>query len=214
MEGGSAYSPKSFLKGKPGTKWDYSNIAIALAGYIVQHVSKQEFPAYVAANVLEPLGILNAHWYLRDFAPDVLATPYQYEKGEFVALPQQGYPDVPAGMLRCSASDLAKALHAMLGQETGSKAILSQAAVRNMLRRQVDRKIYPYQGLCWTEEETATRKAVGHTGSDNGALNMVVLSKDKSQAVAVLMNIDGTDENRKFRASVADDLLVGAKLAR
>ncbi len=214
VEGGSAYSPKSFLKGKPGTKWDYSNIAIALAGYIVQHVSKQEFPAYVAANVLEPLGIRNAHWYLRDFAPDVLATPYQYEKGEFVALPQQGYPDVPAGMLRCSASDLAKALHAMLGQETGSKAILSQAAVRNMLRRQVDRKIYPYQGLCWTEEATATRKAVGHTGSDNGALNMVVLSKDKSQAVAVLMNIDGTDENRKFRASVADDLLVGAKLAR
>ncbi|MFD9902175.1 serine hydrolase domain-containing protein [Mesorhizobium sp. NPDC059025] len=214
VKGGSTYSPKSFLKGKPGTKWDYSNVAIALVGYIVQHVSKQDFPTYVAANVLQPLGIRNAHWYLREFAPDVLATPYQYEKGEFVALPQQGYPDVPAGMLRCSASDLAKALHAMLGQETGSKAILSRAAVRNMLRRQVDRKIYPYQGLCWTDEETATHKVVGHTGSDNGALNMVALTQDKSQAVALLMNIDGTDETRKFRASIVDDLLAGAKLAR
>lgn len=214
VKGGAAYSEKSFLRGRPGTKGDYSNVAIALAGYIVEHVGKQDFPAYVAANVLQPLGIRNAHWYLKDFAPDVPAKPYRFDKGEFVELPQQGYPDVPAGMLRCSVSNLAKALHAMLGQETGDKAILSRAAVRNMLRRQVDRKIYPYQGLCWTEEETATHKVVGHTGSDNGALNMVALTKDKSQAVAVLMNIDGTDETRKFRASIADDLLTGAKLAR
>lgn len=210
---GSAYSPKSFLSERPGTKWDYSNVAVALAGYVVEHVSKQGFSSYMEASVLEPLGIRNAHWYLKDFAPNVLAKPYKFERNEFIELPQQGYPDVPAGMLRCSVSDLATALRAMLGGETGDHAILSRRAVAEMLRPQVDPKISPYQGLGWIEEETASHKIVGHTGSDNGASNMVALSEDQSQAVAILMNIDGTTETSKFRAAVADDLLAGAKLA-
>jgi CubicO group peptidase (beta-lactamase class C family) len=213
MEGGSAYLAKtSFLTSKPGAKWDYSNVGAALAGYLVEVISKKSFSTYVEENLLAPLGITNAHWYLREFAPDVLAKPYRFEKGEFVELAQEGYPDVPAGMLRCSVSDLAKALHAMLGQQKGKNAILSQTAVREMLRRQVAQSIFPFQGLGWIEEETAKRKVVGHTGSDNGASNMVALTKDNSQAVVVLMNIDGTDDTSSFRASIIEDLLAGAKL--
>jgi CubicO group peptidase (beta-lactamase class C family) len=214
VNGGGAYSPKtSFLKAKPGTKWDYSNVAIALAGYVVESLSKQSFSSYVEDNVLEPLGIRNAHWFLKQFAPDVLAKPYAFVNGKFVELPQQGYPDVPAGMLRCSASDLAKSLHAMLGWETGRKAILSPRAIAEMLRRQVGPKIIPFQGLGWIEEEINGDKFVGHSGSDIGASNMVVLTKDKSHAVAVLMNIEGTLQTSKFRASVIEDLIVGTKFA-
>lgn len=214
VKGGSAYSPKtSFLKAKPGTKWDYSNVGAALAGYLVEALSKNDFATYVAENIFTPLRITNAHWYLREFAPDVLAKPYRFENGEYVELPQEGYPDVPAGMLRCSVTDLAKAIQAMLGQQREGTPILSKAAAREMIRRQVDRKMYPYQGLGWTEEETRKRKVVGHTGSDNGASNMVALTGDNSQAVMVLMNIDGTDETSAFRASITEDLLAGAKLA-
>ncbi|WP_395449576.1 serine hydrolase domain-containing protein [Aminobacter sp. UC22_36] len=212
VRGGSAYAPEtSFLKAEPGAKWEYSNVAVALAGYVVERVSGQSFSAYVQEHILDPLGVANAHWYIREFAPDVLAKPYTFEGGAFVELPQQGYPDVPAGMLRCSVSDLAKSLHAMLG--AGPNAILSHRASAEMLRRQVDPKIYPYQGLGWTEEETASRKIVGHTGSDNGASNIVALSEDNSHVAALLMNNDGTPESGAFRASVIDDLLAGAKLA-
>lgn len=214
VEGGDAYDPdKSFLQLKPGIKWDYSNVGAALAGYVVECVSRQSFASYVEENVLAPLGIANAHWYLREFEPDVLAKPYRLKNGDFLELPQQGYPDVPAGMLRCSVSDLARSLHAMLGLETGLKAILSKHAVRSMLRRQVDRTIYPFQGLGWTREKTTLHKVVGHTGSDNGASNMVALTADQNHAVAVLMNIDGTRKTDEFRSSVADDLLIGAMLA-
>lgn len=173
VAGGRAYSPTtSFLAAEPGTSWSYSNMGVALAGYVVESVSNQSFSSYVAENFFQPIGIQNAHWYIRDFAPDVLAKPYRLENREFLELPQQGYPDVPAGMLRCSINDLAKSLHAMLGQETGAKSILSPETVRKMLSRQVDRKIYPYQGLGWTQEETRKRKVVGHTGSDVGASNI------------------------------------------
>ncbi|WP_164753703.1 MULTISPECIES: serine hydrolase domain-containing protein [unclassified Mesorhizobium] len=215
LKGGETYSPdRSFSKFKPGRKWDYSNVAVALAGYVVECVSKQSFSSYVETNIFAPLGIRDAHWYLKEFAPNVLAKPYRFEKGTYVELPQEGYPDVPAGMLRCSANNLATMLRAMLGGETGAREILSPRSVAEMLRRQVDRKIYSYQGLGWTEEEIRNQKVIGHTGSDNGASNMVALTRDKSHAVAVLMNIDGTPETGKFRASIIEDLLAGAKLAR
>lgn len=214
VKGGNTHSPKtSFLKSKPGTKWDYSNVAVALAGYVVERVSKQSFSSYVEANLFEPLGIRNAHWYLKEFAPDVLAKPYRFENGAFTELPQEGYPDVPAGMLRCSVADLAKSLHAMLGRETGTKAIMAPRAVAEMMRGQVDPKIASYQGLGWVSEEINGREFVGHSGSDFGASNMVVLTQDQSHAVAVLMNIDGTPETNKFRASMIEDLINGAKLA-
>lgn len=214
VKGGKAHAlDKSFLKAKPGRKWDYSNVAIALAGYVVERAGKQDFAAYTQANLLQPLGIHNAHWYLREFAPDVPAKPYRFENGALVELPQEGYPDVPAGMLRCSVNDLAKMLHAMLGGKTGPHSILSRRAIAAMLRRQVDRKIISYQGLGWVSEDIGGHAFVGHSGSDNGATNMVILTKDERHAVAVLMNIDKTDENDRFRSSVTQDLLAGAKLA-
>ncbi|MBZ9683904.1 MULTISPECIES: serine hydrolase domain-containing protein [unclassified Mesorhizobium] len=214
VKGGDTYSPrKSYYKAKPGRKWSYSNVAVALAGYVVECLSKQGFSSYVEKQIFEPLGIRNAHWHLKQFAPDVISTPYRFEKGAFVPLPQEGYPDVPAGMLRCSVSDLAKMLRAMLGGETASQAILSPAAVTAMLRDQIDPAIVHYQGLGWIEEEINGTPFVGHSGSDFGASNMVILTKDHRHAVAVLMNIDGTEKTDTFRSSVIEDLLAGADLA-
>ncbi|WP_243733995.1 serine hydrolase [Mycobacteroides sp. CBMA 271] len=210
-EGGSTYSPSgTFLRTKPGGLWSYSNVAVALAGYVVEQVSQQPFASYVYDHVLGPLGIHNARWYLKDFAPDVLAKPYAYEKGEFVELPQQGYLDVPAGMLRCSVADLATSLRAMLG---GEPAILSPNAVAAMLRRQVEPSIVHYQGLGWTEETIAGTALVGHSGVDVGATNMVVLTEDQRHAVAVLMNSDATSDADALRSSITADLISGAKRA-
>lgn len=212
-EGGSTYSPdESFLRAEPGTQWSYSNVAVALAGYVVQSVSGQSFSSYVETNIFEPLGIRNAHWYLKQFEPGVLAKPYAIEQGKLAELPQEGYPDVPAGMLRCSVADLATSLRAMLGGEIGQPAILSPPAVVAMLRRQVDPTIARYQGLGWTEEEINGRVFIGHSGRDTGATNMVVVTDDQSHAVAVLMNTDETLDNDKFRMALTEDLIAGAEL--
>jgi len=212
-EGGATYSPTdTYLRAKPGSKWSYSNVAVALAGYVVERVSGQPFASYVGERVLGPLGIRNAHWYLGEFAPNVLATPYGYDEGEFVELPQEGYRDVPAGMLRCSVADLATSLRAMQGG--GERAILSPRAVSAMLSRQVDPSIVHYQGLGWTEETIEGAALVGHSGVDVGATNMVVLTEDRRHAVVVLMNTDATPEVDAFRSSITADLIKGARRGR
>lgn len=211
-EGGRTYTPMdTFLHGKPGTEWSYSNVGVALAGYVVERVSERPFASYVEDRVLGPLGIHNAHWYLREFGPDVIATPYTFEKGDFVALPQEGYRDFPAGMLRCSVADLATSLRAMQGG--GETAILSPRAVTAMLDRQVDPSIVHYQGLGWTEETIDGAALVGHSGVDVGATNMVVLTEDRRHTVAVLMNTDATPEVDAFRESITADLIKGAQHA-
>ncbi|MUM19347.1 beta-lactamase family protein [Mycobacterium sp. CBMA271] len=210
VAGGRAYSPNgSFLSERPGHRWDYCNVAVALAGYVIECVSKQSFSTYVRDNMFRPLDIRNAHWYLKEFAPNVLSKPYEFSDGTFVEMPQEGYADVPAGMLRCSVRDLATSLRAMLG---GEPAVLSPAAVDAMLRRQVDPAVAHYQGLGWIEEEIRGRPFVGHSGRDNGTSTVVALTEDRSHAVAVLMNIDRTDATDEFRSSIATDLLYGACL--
>lgn len=214
VEGGRHYSPKtSFHSTRPGELWDYCNVAVALAGHVIESISGQSFPSYIKANIFGPLGITNAHWYLREFPPGVLAKPYEFRNGRFVELPQEGYPDVPAGMLRCSVSDLAKILRAIIAGGTGPRAILSPRAAAAMRRPQVDAALVPYQGLGWVSEEINGRPFVGHSGGDSGASNMMVLTRDQRHAVMILMNIEGTDKTERFRASMIEDLLFGARLA-
>ncbi|MBU6955378.1 serine hydrolase [Hahella sp. HN01] len=213
VKGGDAYTPEgSYSRARPGQKWDYCNVAMALAGYVIECVSGQPFASYVERNVLEPLGIWNAHWYLRQFDPDILAKPYDYQNGDLVELPQQGYPDVPAGMLRCSVADLSKAVRAMIGGEN-SRDILSPRAPREMLRRQVKPTVYPYQGLGWILEGVNERQFVGHSGRDLGAANILVLTEDLSHGVFVLINSELDEDGEAFRSALVEELLVGASLA-
>jgi D-alanyl-D-alanine carboxypeptidase len=41
----------------PETEWKYSNVAVGLAGYVVEAASGEKYPDYVASHVLEPLGM-------------------------------------------------------------------------------------------------------------------------------------------------------------
>lgn len=213
VEGGNTWSRDgSFLPHPPGASWSYSNVGMALAGHVVEAVSGQSFASYVQANVFTPLGIEGAHWSIAAFGRDVLATPYVVEANAFTPLPQQGYPDVPAGMLRCSVHQLATLLNAMLPGMASTRAIASDETLARMLRSQVDPAIAPYQGLGWVSEDGGARQVIGHSGSDPGASNMVALSDDRRHAVVVLMNVDGSRRSARFRDRVTHDLLGGAAL--
>ena len=211
VRGGATYTPGgSFLNGAPGSRWTYSNVAMALAGHIVARIARRDFASCIEDDIFAPLGIRRAHWSIGRFAPGMLATPYEFDDGELVALPQQGYPDVPAGMLRCSVNDLATLLATLLGAPTCVPPIASPQGLRAMLQPQVDPSIASYQGLGWIAEEVNGRAVVGHSGSDPGASNMVALTEDRRHAAVVLMNVDGTRRNTRFRDEVTRDLLVGA----
>lgn len=211
LPGEKAYAPeKSFLASKPGSTWSYGNVAYALAGYIVEHVSGKEFSKYIEAEMFKPLAMQNARWFIRDFAPDQISKPYRFENGNFTELPQEGYPDGPAGMLRCSISDLATMTHALLNN-SGQNPILSAKAVNAMLKNQLDAQLKSYQGLGWCIEDINGKQLIGHYGGDSGASNGMFLSPDGKYAAIALMNINRNAANDAFKAAMITELLAAAE---
>ncbi len=53
---------------KPWRKWKYSNLALSLAGYIVEEASGMPYEDYVEQNIFKPLGMKNT--YIRDIPRD------------------------------------------------------------------------------------------------------------------------------------------------
>jgi CubicO group peptidase (beta-lactamase class C family) len=60
----------------PGEAWYYSGVGYALAAYIVETVAHIPFEQYVAANVLQPLGMTHSRYLLAPPLPDGMATGY------------------------------------------------------------------------------------------------------------------------------------------
>ncbi len=99
---------KSYLAGKPGTQWSYSNVAVALLGYLAGRVSRDPLDVVTQTRLFAPLGLRNTAWRYAGIGDDRLALPYEFANARFHRLPHATYPDWPAGLLCTSANDFAR----------------------------------------------------------------------------------------------------------
>ena len=103
----------------PGTTPSYSNYGTALAGYIVERVSKTPFDTYVEQHIFRPLGMARSTFRQplpKDFAPWMAAGYRQLSAGpskfEIVG-------PGPAGALSATGADMGKFMIAHLDQGAG-----------------------------------------------------------------------------------------------
>lgn len=109
--GGSLYDPDlNFCSWKPGTDYEYSNIGIALVGYLVETISKMEFDEYCQQNIFQPLGMNESSFFLANLDPNHIAMPYSWNGSSYVPYGQYGRSHYPAGQLRTSMPQLTKFL--------------------------------------------------------------------------------------------------------
>ncbi len=162
----------------PGTKYEYSSMAILLACEIAQRISGMSILELVAANVLKPLGMTHSALGLGDLK--IAETiPVQIEN----AAPEAGGGDptakdwdwnspywralgAPWGGAHASAGDLLKFLDAMTHPDAG---MLSAESAQLMLRNYNEGLLVP-RGLGFalgplTLCSGCSDKAFGHTGS-------------------------------------------------
>lgn len=112
---------------RPGTTPAYSNYATALAGYIVERVTGQDFNDYVDQHIFAPLGMRSSSF--RQPLPERLAA--RMSKGyaslsDGEAKPYELINLYPAGSMAATAADMAKFMIAHLNRgEYGGARILS-----------------------------------------------------------------------------------------
>ncbi len=187
LPNGDLYSAgRCYLEAKPGEEASYSNVATALAAYVISLAVGQPFEAYTRKRIFEPLGMQNTGWFLSEFAePNTIAMLYNQIGRPYAYLGLATWPD---GQLRSSANDLSRFLSAIInGGELDGVRILTEDSVQEMLRVQFpklevdDEK----QGIFWGHHEQGW---IGHNGGDPGVFSLMFFDPSTKHGGVVLMN--------------------------
>ncbi len=150
----------------PGTVPAYSNYAMALAGYLVEHVSGEKFEDYVTSHIYKPLGMVHSAFD-------------QPLPAEIAPLMSNGYgaasdgsksfevvQAVPAGSMATSGTDMARFMIAHLQEgRYGEAQMLEPETARLMHARAFapDPKM-PAMALAFFEETRNGHYMIGHGG--------------------------------------------------
>lgn len=191
VPGGAYYDArKNFLPDPPGAVHSYSNMGYALLGYLAQVLAGQDFAAFCAESIFEPLGMKDTSWHLADFPKDGPAVPYSWDGGSFQSYGQYTFADYPDGGLRSSARSVAAFLASQArGGELGGHRILASSTLSSMLD-----VAYPAldktQGLGWYHREIGGDDWVGHMGIERGAYTEMFLRRRDGLGFVILTNGD------------------------
>jgi CubicO group peptidase (beta-lactamase class C family) len=192
VPGGTEYREgANFYERRPGRAYAYSNIAVALAGYVAEVAAGTDFDALCRQRILEPLGMDQSGFRLADITTTNLAIPYRLDvdTGEFKPYFQYGYPDYPDGALRTSAVHLARWLAAFMNHGAlGDVRVLDAATVREIRRNQIPDIASWHQGLIWYGAAPKGYFRMGHTGGDYGVATRMFFRPDTQVGVVSLAN--------------------------
>lgn len=172
---------------EPGTSWRYDNSAFYLAGMVVEHITKQEYGAYVRAHVFEPLGMSSASLCDARMVVPRLASGYEIDHGKLAhaALMSWKLP-FAAGAVCASAVDLLKWEAALDAGRVVSPSSL--ALMRTPTALADDTKID--YGLGTRLGSLDGHRVVGHTGGGGGFSSVLETFPDDHLTVVVLINTE------------------------
>lgn len=123
------------LEAQPGTKWIYSNTGIAVAGRIVEIVTKKSFDQFLQERLFTPLGMNDTHFFLPASKNARVAQIYQLtesglKKSVIEPTRENAIYSAPEAGLYSSAADMFRFLQMLLnGGGFKGKQILSRHSV-------------------------------------------------------------------------------------
>src|SRR5919205_2030256 len=168
----------------PGSEYSYSNSGYNLAAIIVEHVSKQKFPAFIEERLFKPIGMKNSSWR-DDYQRMVQGRAEAYSRGghgpwrldmPFMNVYGNG------GMLT-TVGDWMK-WNAMLDSQSLGAPLVAALETRGVLND--GRKIAYALGL--TIDTYKGMKDVAHSGATAGYQTFLARYPDNKISVGVMCN--------------------------
>jgi CubicO group peptidase (beta-lactamase class C family) len=193
VPGGIYYNPSNYYTWPPGGGGDYSNVGVALLGYLVEAI-EDSFPVHCQDSIFQPLSMDETSWFLANLDPNNIAVPYHWNGSSYTPYRHYGYPDYPDGQLRTSATQLAQHLTAFMQYgQIDTVRMLDSATVDLMTTVQYQATPTLHIGLIWWHHFAGTRWVWGHGGGDDGVSTRSAFCPEENSAVIVLTNSESDD---------------------
>ncbi len=200
------------------TKYQYSNLGLSLAGYVVEEVSGQPYDEYVRQHILDPLGMHDTYSEMpKQHTGGQLATGYSGMTRNGVRLEEpffQARGIAPAAGYASTVEDLAKFARWQFRLRGDHEEILHGYTLAEMQRTHfVDPDNDARRGLGFSISRRDGKTWVGHGGSCPGFRTTFTTQNEEKIAVIAFLNAredPGTYANGVYEL-VVDAILDAAK---
>jgi CubicO group peptidase (beta-lactamase class C family) len=209
--GGSRYTLSNFSDNEPGAQFSYSNIATALAAYLIEVKSKMPFYEYTARYIFEPLHMNDTHWFA-DTGRIPNTSLYQAPQNSDPVCQRlinadstlKPYTNItyPDGQLFTNVKDLSTYLIAMIRGYSEGKGLLTNESFQTLFRKQFGENNTP-EGLDPTEPNRAVfwiydpRGRITHSGLNYGLTTFISFDPQTKIGQVLLFNTAFDRENNK-----------------
>ncbi|WP_426284546.1 serine hydrolase domain-containing protein [Luteibacter sp. E-22] len=212
-KGGTDYAEDNFVKHKPGTYREYSNIGAGLAGFIVERAVGEPLNTYTRRRIFAPLKMDDTAWFLSEVKPSKHARLYVSQMDLAIPIEPYGGTTYPDGGVRTSVADLSKLFMMILDNgKLGDVRVLKEGSVRAMRTLQFNASNKPDNvkldeknaGLFWESKFNMTR--IGHGGMDPGLKTEMLSSLSGDIGVVLFTNTSVDNDGMKHYVALFEDL--------
>ncbi|NEP21778.1 serine hydrolase domain-containing protein [Moorena sp. SIO3I6] len=186
----------------PGQLYVYSDVGLALAGYLVEVVAGIPFSQYIDQSILQPLDMSQSSFQqpLPSELAANLAVGYRYQNDNYIKQPFTCNKSVPTTALTTTAEDMAHFMIANLqGGRYGTQRILNHTTVQEMHRQHYTNfpNIPQAAGSTYGffERFVNNQRIIEHGGSMSGYTNLVFLIPEQKLGFYIAYNRNSLNEN-------------------
>ncbi len=179
---GKWYSKKNFIRKRPGSTYEYSNIGAVIAGYIIERITKKSYQEYTKELILKKFKMNQSGW-----------KHSEVEMSEFVSLYLSNNQKIPPyslityadGGLITSVSDLSIYFSEMIkAYKHGNSEILKANNIKAMMDAAFisDSK---KSGIFWSING---KGEYGHSGGDPGIMTFMMFNPNSGIGRIIFTN--------------------------
>jgi len=196
-------------KRAPGSSFEYSNEGFNVLGVVIEQVSGLDYPDYLRARVLGPLGMQRSSTALQDLSR--IGALHGHWPDLQTAVPAPAFYQaiaMPAGsMLHASANDLGRYLIALLGGGLlDGQRVLQPQSVAQLWTPVIHAPGLAIEdggtgddlgyGLGWMSSTIDGRAIVHHAGATYSSASETLIDPATDSAVSLLINTEPADRYR------------------
>jgi CubicO group peptidase (beta-lactamase class C family) len=184
------------LDSDPSSKYQYSNLAYDILGYVIEKVTGSTFDDFQKENILNKSGMYNSDFRYFKIHDSLKTTPHSKRWITKNIYERKTYPytreHAPSSTLNSSSKDLSKWMISFLqtldDSDLNSKySTMIEPAFRSS----------PYIGLGFQLSDINSIKTIGHYGGDKGFRSYLIMIPEEKIGLVVLANCDYDEDFRQ-----------------